>query len=212
MLLLIDNYDSFTYNLVHYLHELDVEVRVVLNDEMSAVDALALDPTHILLSPGPGTPDDSGISKELLRLAARRHIPVLGVCLGHEIIGEVFGGRVKHARRVVHGKTSSIRHAGRGLFANIPDGFTAARYHSLIVDSETLPDCLEAAAWTVTADGAFDEIMAVSHKTLPIFGVQFHPESVLSQYGHELLAAFVGREAAIARAGANQSTSACEAS
>ena len=194
MLCLIDNYDSFTYNLVHYLHELDVDVRVILNDEMSAADVLALRPSYLLLSPGPGTPDESGISKELLVLAARARIPTLGVCLGHEVIGEVFGGRVRHARRVMHGKTSRVWHARDDLFATLPGSFLAARYHSLVIDKATLPDCLKVTAWTA-GDGEgqeLDEIMAVSHRDLPIFGVQFHPESVISEHGHALLANFLG--------------------
>jgi anthranilate synthase component 2 len=198
VLCLMDNYDSFTYNLVHYLHELDVDVRVILNDEMSAEDVLALGPTHIVLSPGAGAPDESGISKELLVLAARARIPTLGVCLGHEIIGEVFGGRVSHARRIMHGKTSRIWHGRDDLFSNLPSSFLVARYHSLIVDKDTLPDCLKITAWTAgdgdgdDGDGdGVDEIMAVSHRTLPIFGVQFHPESILSEHGHSLLANFL---------------------
>jgi len=192
MLCLIDNHDSFTYNIVHYLHELDADVRVILNDEMSAPDVLALGPTHIVLSPGAGTPDDTGISKELLALAALARVPTLGVCLGHELIGQVFGGRVVHAKRVMHGKPSRIRHAGGALFAHIPDGFLAARYHSLVVERATLPDCLQVTAWTSTDDGGIDEIMAISHETLPIHGVQFHPESVMTEHGHSLLANFLG--------------------
>ncbi|WP_079415562.1 anthranilate synthase component II [Thiomonas intermedia] len=192
MLCLIDNYDSFTYNIVHYLHELDVKVKVILNDEMSASDVLDLHPRHILLSPGPGTPDDSGMSKELLRLAAERRIPLLGVCLGHEIIGEVFGGRVRHAKRVMHGKVSRVHHDGRDLFVGIPEEFAAARYHSLIVERESLPNCLNVTAWTQTDDGTMDEIMGVAHASLPIYGVQFHPESILTEYGHYMLANFLG--------------------
>jgi anthranilate synthase component 2 len=194
VLCLIDNYDSFTYNLVHYLHELDVDVRVILNDEMSAEDVIALEPSHIMLAPGPGTPDESGISKELLVLAARERIPTLGVCLGHEVIGEVFGGRVRHARRIMHGKTSRVWHDRDDLFATLPSSFLAARYHSLIIDKDSLPHCLKVTAWTAgDAEGKeLDEIMAVSHRDLPIFGVQFHPESVISEHGHALLANFLG--------------------
>lgn len=194
MLCLIDNHDSFTYNLVHYFHELDVDVRVILNDEMSVADVLLLEPTHIVLSPGAGTPDDSGISKQLLLAAARQQIPTLGVCLGHEVIGEVFGGRVRHAREIMHGKTSPIWHARDGLFEQLPSPFLAARYHSLVVDRATLPDCLEVTAWTRHAPGtdeAIDEVMAVAHKSLPIYGVQFHPESVLTEHGHAMLASFL---------------------
>ncbi|HEU4407155.1 MAG TPA: aminodeoxychorismate/anthranilate synthase component II [Polyangiaceae bacterium] len=200
MLCVVDNHDSFTYNIVHYLHELGADVRVVLNDELSARDVLALGPTHLLLSPGAGTPDDSGISKELLRLAARAGIPTLGVCLGHEVIGEVFGGRVGHARQVMHGKTSRLWHTNDALFSNLPDSFLVARYHSLVIDRASLPDCLQITAWTSTdaEGGAVDEIMAVAHKGLPIFGVQFHPESIMSECGHALLANFlnVGRATA----------------
>jgi anthranilate synthase component II len=197
MLCLIDNHDSFTYNLVHYFHELDVEVRVVLNDEMSAEDVLALAPSHIVLSPGAGTPKDSGISIELLLLAAGRSVPVLGVCLGHEVIGQVFGGRVSHAREVMHGKCSRIRHDGSALFARIPSGFLAARYHSLVVAREGFPECLRVNAWSA----GDEEIMALSHKTLPIFGVQFHPESVMTEHGHALLANFLEIEPALAAVG-----------
>jgi anthranilate synthase component 2 len=175
-------------------------VRVILNDEMSAQDVLALEPTHIMLSPGPGTPDESGISKELLVLAARARIPTLGVCLGHEVIGEVFGGRVHHARRIMHGKTSRVWHDRSAIFSNLPGSFLAARYHSLVIDKDTLPDCLKITAWTAS-DGEgreLDEIMAVSHKDLPIFGVQFHPESVISEHGHALLANFLDNDAAAA--------------
>lgn len=194
MLCLIDNYDSFTYNIVHYLHELNVEVRVILNDQMAVEEVLALNPNHIVLSPGPGTPDESGISKELLLAAARKGIPVLGVCLGHEIIAEVFSGRVSHARRVMHGKVSHIRHVSSGVFSKVPDGFTVARYHSLVVQKEGLPDCLNITAWTSSSNGEIDEIMGLSHKTLPIHGVQFHPESIMSEHGHHLFSNFLDME------------------
>jgi anthranilate synthase component 2 len=194
MLCLIDNYDSFTYNIVHYLHELDVDVRVIKNDQMSVQDVLALNPAHIVLSPGPGTPDESGMSKPLLSAAALEGIPVLGVCLGHEIIGEVFGGQVGHARRVMHGKANAIRHAKSGVFSQLPDRFTVARYHSLVVKKESLPECLEITAWTVTEDGDIDEIMGVAHKTLPIHGVQFHPESIMTEHGHRLFSNFLAIE------------------
>lgn len=194
MLCLIDNYDSFTYNIVHYLHELDVDVRVIKNDQMSVQDVLALNPAHIVLSPGPGTPDESGMSKPLLSAAALEGIPVLGVCLGHEIIGEVFGGQVGHARRVMHGKANAIRHVKSGVFSQLPDRFTVARYHSLVVKKESLPECLEITAWTVTEDGDIDEIMGVAHKTLPIHGVQFHPESIMTEHGHRLFSNFLAIE------------------
>ena len=192
MVCLIDNYDSFTYNIVHYLHELGAEVRVILNDEMSAAAVLALRPTHLLLSPGPGRPQDSGISKELLLVAAKQYIPTLGICLGHQVIGELFGARVTHARRVMHGKASPIHHDHRGLFSGIPQAFAAARYHSLIVDQATLPDCLAITAWTATPDNELDEIMGISHKEFPVYGVQFHPESIMTAHGHRLLANFLG--------------------
>ncbi len=194
MVCLIDNYDSFTYNIVHYLHELGVDVRVVLNDEMSAAAVLALKPTHFLLSPGPGTPKDSGISKELLLAAAQRRIPTLGICLGHEIIGELFGACVKHARQVMHGKSSPINHNNSGVFLGVPHPFSAARYHSLIVDKAEFPDCLAITAWTTTPNNELDEIMGISHKELPIYGVQFHPESIMTEHGHQLLANFLGTD------------------
>jgi anthranilate synthase component II len=191
MICLIDNYDSFTYNIVHYLHELDADVRVILNDSMSVDAVLDLGPTHIVLSPGPGAPSESGISAALLLRAAAVGIPVLGICLGHEIIGEVFGGSVKHARAVRHGKASRIRHRRTDIFAEMPDGFTAGRYHSLVVDRNGLPDCLDITAWTTTPDGEMDEIMGLAHVELPIYGVQFHPESIMTEYGHVLLSTFL---------------------
>lgn len=191
MVCLIDNYDSFTYNIVHYLHELGAEVRVILNDEMSAAAVLALRPTHILLSPGPGRPQDSGISKELLLAAAKQYIPTLGICLGHQVIGEVFGACVTHARQVMHGKASPIHHDDRRVFSGIPHPFSAARYHSLIVDKAAFPDCLAITAWTATPDNELDEIMGVAHKEFPVYGVQFHPESIMTAHGHRLLANFL---------------------
>lgn len=163
---------------------------------MAAADVLALGPTHLVLSPGAGTPADAGISKELVWLAARERIPTLGVCLGHQVIGEAFGGRVGHARRVMHGKASRVWHDGSGVFAKLPRPFLAGRYHSLVVDRDTLPDCLVVTAWASddgeTTDGrAVDELMGLAHRNLPIFGVQFHPESILSEHGHALLANFL---------------------
>ncbi|MCU0683740.1 MAG: aminodeoxychorismate/anthranilate synthase component II [Polyangiaceae bacterium] len=197
---MIDNHDSFTYNLARYLQELGAEVRVLLNDAMSAADVLALGPTHLVLSPGAGTPADAGISKELVSLAARERLPTLGVCLGHQVIGEAFGGRVSHARRVMHGKASPIWHDGSDVFAKLPRPFLAGRYHSLVVDRAALPDCLAVTAWTSdegdVRDGRRgDEIMGLAHRSLPIFGVQFHPESILSEHGHALLANFLGLSA-----------------
>ena len=190
MLLMIDNYDSFTYNLVQYLGELGVEVRVVRNDELSVAEALALQPERIVISPGPCTPSEAGISVKLIRAAAGK-VPVLGVCLGHQSIGQAFGGKVVKAHAVMHGKTSPIHHADRGVFAGLAQPFEATRYHSLVVDEATLPDALEVTAWTETADGARDEIMGMCHRELPIQGVQFHPESILTQHGHDLLRNFI---------------------
>lgn len=192
MLCLIDNYDSFTYNIVHYINELDVNVKVILNDQLSVAEVLALQPSHIILSPGPGTPQESGISIPLLIEAAQKNISILGICLGHEIIGEVFGALVRHADKVMHGKRSIIYHNNTDLFSHINNPFYCGRYHSLIVDKESLPDCLEISSWTQAEDGSVDEIMGLRHKTLPIVGVQFHPESILTSFGHQMLANFLG--------------------
>jgi anthranilate synthase component 2 len=185
MVLMIDNYDSFTYNLVQYLGELKQEVRVFRNDEIDLARVEALHPDHIVISPGPCTPSEAGISVPLIRAFAGR-VPILGVCLGHQAIGQAFGGRITHARTLMHGKTSLIHHTGVGVFRGLPDPFTATRYHSLVIERATLPECLEITAWT--DDG---EIMGVRHKTLPVEGVQFHPESILTEYGHEMLANFL---------------------
>ena len=192
--LLVDNYDSFTYNLYQYLGELGAEVRVVRNDELTAEAAIALAPARIVISPGPGTPDQAGITLDLIRRAAGR-IPVLGVCLGHQALGQAFGGDVRRAPKLMHGKTSQIHHDGKGLFAGVPDPFTATRYHSLVVEKESLPDCLEITAWTEQADGSFDEIMGLRHKTLAVEGVQFHPESILTEHGHDMLRNFLAQGA-----------------
>jgi len=192
MLLMIDNYDSFTYNLVQYLGELGVEVRVVRNDELSVADALALRPERIVISPGPCTPKEAGISVELIQAAAGK-VPLLGVCLGHQSIGQAFGGHVVKARAVMHGKTSPIHHADQGVFRGLEQPFEATRYHSLVVEEASLPADLEITAWTETADGERDEIMGMRHRELPIEGVQFHPESILTQHGHDLLRNFVER-------------------
>ena len=195
MLLMIDNYDSFTFNLVQYFGELGEDVRVVRNDAMTTAQLRALGATAIVISPGPGTPDDAGVSLEILdRMAG--DVPLLGVCLGHQAIGQAFGGRVVRARAIMHGKTSPIHHDGRGVFAGLPNPFEATRYHSLVVDRATLPHCLEVSAWTEHADGSFDEIMGLRHRELPIEGVQFHPESILTQHGHALLRNFLGGSAA----------------
>jgi anthranilate synthase component 2 len=185
MILVIDNYDSFTYNLVHYLNELGAETRVYRNDDLSAAAAIALKPDAVLLSPGPCTPDDAGICLDLLRQAPES-LPILGVCLGHQSIGQAFGGRIVRAKALMHGKTSAIQHSGKGLFRDLPDPFTATRYHSLAVDGSSLPDVLEITAWT--DDG---EIMGLQHRSRPIHGVQFHPESIATEGGHKLLGNFL---------------------
>ena len=184
-LLMIDNYDSFTYNLVQYLGELGQDVHVFRNDEIGLEQVAALKPSHIVISPGPCTPNEAGISVPLINEFGGK-IPMLGVCLGHQSIGQAFGGRIVHAKQLMHGKTSLIRHKNEGVFKDLPDPYTATRYHSLVIERETLPDCLEVTAWT--DDG---EIMGVRHKTLPIEGVQFHPESILTEHGHELLNNFL---------------------
>lgn len=190
MLLMIDNYDSFTFNLVQYLGELGQDVRVVRNDALD-VDAIrALRPARIMISPGPGTPDDAGVSMAIIEQLGAA-VPIFGVCLGHQAIGQVFGGKVVRARAIMHGKTSMIRHHGKGVFRDLPDPFEATRYHSLVVDQASLPDCLEITAWTEQADGSRDEIMGLRHRSLPIEGVQFHPESILTQHGHHLLRNFL---------------------
>ena len=185
MILVIDNYDSFTYNLVHYLNELGAETEVVRNDKISVQDALALRAEAILLSPGPCTPNEAGICLSLLT-AAPADLPILGVCLGHQAIGQSYGGDVVRAKALMHGKTSQIRHNGKGLFAGLPDGFTATRYHSLSVDRDSLPGELEITAWA--DDG---EIMGLQHRSRPVFGVQFHPESIATEGGHDLLCNFL---------------------
>jgi anthranilate synthase component 2 len=191
MLLMIDNYDSFTYNLVQYLGELGQAVKVVRNDALDVAGIRALKPSHIMISPGPGTPDDAGVSLDVLRELSGE-IPVFGVCLGHQAIGQAFGGKVVRAKRIMHGKTSPMIHRGQGVFAGLPNPFEATRYHSLVVEQASLPDCLEVTAWTENADGSIDEIMGLRHKSLPVEGVQFHPESILTQHGHDLLANFLG--------------------
>lgn len=188
MLLLIDNYDSFTYNLVHYLGELGADIRVVRNDAMDVQAAMALRPEMIVLSPGPCDPSAAGICLPLTLAAAESKIPLLGVCLGHQTIGQAFGGKVVRCHEIVHGKMGTMHHNGTGVFSGLPSPFLATRYHSLVVDRETLPDCLEANAWL--EDGT---IMGLRHKTLPIEGVQFHPESIKSEHGHQLLRNFLNR-------------------
>jgi len=190
MLLMIDNYDSFTYNLVQYFGELGQEVKVVRNDALTVEEIAALKPARIVISPGPCTPNEAGVSLAVLEKLSGV-VPILGVCLGHQSLGQAFGGKVVRARTIMHGKTSRIRHNGAGMFSGVPDGFEATRYHSLVVEKTSLPDCLEITAWTETADGGFDEIMGLRHKTLPVEGVQFHPESILTQHGHDLLRNFL---------------------
>lgn len=192
MLLMIDNYDSFTYNVVQYLAELGAEVKVVRNDEITVDDIARLQPERIVISPGPCTPDEAGISMPAIERFAPR-LPVLGICLGHQSLGQVFGAKVVRARRVMHGKTSPIYHSGVGVFAGLPSPFVATRYHSLVVSRENLPASLEVTAWTQTEDGALDEIMGLRHRESGAEGVQFHPESVLSEHGHALLGNFLGR-------------------
>ena len=190
MLLMIDNYDSFTYNLVQYLGELGAEVRVFRNDEIDLAGIAELAPAQIVISPGPCTPAEAGISVAAIQEFAGR-IPILGVCLGHQSIGQAFGGRIVHARAVMHGKTSPIFHADCGVFSGLENPFEATRYHSLVIERATLPECLEVTAWTQTADGQPDEIMGVRHKDLAVQGVQFHPESILTRQGHDLLRNFI---------------------
>ncbi|WP_374472483.1 aminodeoxychorismate/anthranilate synthase component II [Arenimonas sp.] len=190
MLLMIDNYDSFTYNLVQYFGELGQDVKVVRNDALTVAQIAALKPDHIVISPGPCTPNEAGVSLEVLEKLAGS-VPILGVCLGHQSLGQAFGGKVVRARTIMHGKTSPIRHRGVGVFAGLPDPFEATRYHSLVVEKESLPDCLEITAWTENEDGSMDEIMGLRHKALPVEGVQFHPESILTQHGHAMLRNFL---------------------
>ena len=185
MLLMIDSYDSFTWNLVQYFGELGEDVLVFRNDEITVEQAAALKPDHIVISPGPCTPNEAGISVPLIQAFAGK-VPVLGVCLGHQSIGQAFGGKIVHATQLMHGKTSMIHHQDTGVFKGLPNPFRATRYHSLVIERASLPDCLEITAWT--EDG---EIMGVRHKTLAVEGVQFHPESILTEHGHDMLANFL---------------------
>ena len=190
MLLMIDNYDSFTYNIVQYLGELGADVQVYRNDAVTIEAIEAMNPTQIVISPGPCTPDKAGISTAVIDHFAGK-IPMLGICLGHQSIGQVFGGNIVRAARVMHGKLSSIYHDGRGVFSTLSNPFTATRYHSLVIEADSLPDCLQVTAWTQGAAGEREEIMAVRHTSLAIQGVQFHPESILSEHGHRLLQNFL---------------------
>ena len=192
MLLMIDNYDSFTFNLVQYLQALGAEVKVVRNDALTVEEIRALAPERIVVSPGPCTPNEAGVSLEVIReLGATT--PILGVCLGHQSIGQAYGGKVVRAGNIMHGKTSHIRHAGRGVFAGLPDRYEATRYHSLVVERGSLPEELEITAWTENPDGSFEEIMGLRHREHPVEGVQFHPESILTEHGHALLKNFLER-------------------
>lgn len=195
MILMIDNYDSFTYNLVQYLGELGADVVVRRNDEITVDNIEGLAPTHIMISPGPCTPNEAGVSMDVIRRYAGV-LPILGVCLGHQCIGQVYGGRVIRARQVMHGKTSPVHHTGEGVFSGLPSPYEATRYHSLVVDRDGLPDCLEVTAWTRHPDGSVDEIMGLRHRELPLEGVQFHPESILTAHGHDLLRNFLAMQTA----------------
>ena len=190
MILMIDNYDSFTYNLVQYFGELGADIKVVRNDEISIAEIAALAPEKIVISPGPCTPNEAGVSVDTIKTFAGK-IPLLGVCLGHQSIGQAFGGQVIRAPYVMHGKTSAVYHNNTGVFRGLNKPFQATRYHSLVIAKETLPECLEITAWTQNADGSMGEIMGVKHKTLAVEGVQFHPESILTEHGHDMLRNFL---------------------
>lgn len=190
MLLMIDNYDSFTYNLVQYFSELGAQVEVVRNDQITLEEIEQLKPDQIVISPGPCSPDEAGISIPAINHFAGK-VPILGICLGHQSIGQAFGGIIDRAKTVMHGKTSPIFHANSGVFSDLKQGLTATRYHSLIINAETLPDCFEITAWTQNDKGEMDTIMGIRHKELPIEGIQFHPESILTEFGHEMLANFL---------------------
>jgi anthranilate synthase component 2 len=192
MLLMIDNYDSFTYNLVQYFGELGAEVRVERNDAITVEQIEALAPSHIVISPGPCTPNEAGVSLRVFEQLTGK-FPILGVCLGHQSLGQAFGGKVVRAKRIMHGKTSMIRHRGVGVFAGVPEPFEATRYHSLVVERDSLPAALEVTAWTEDEAGGFDEIMGLRHRETGVEGVQFHPESILTRHGHDLLRNFLSR-------------------
>lgn len=193
MLLMIDNYDSFTYNVVQYLGELGAEVEVHRNDEISIEEIEAKQPEHLVISPGPCTPNEAGISVEAIHHFGG-NLPLFGICLGHQSIGQAFGGKIVRAKQVMHGKTSPVYHNNTGVFEGLANPVEVTRYHSLVIDQATLPDCLEVTAWTQNEDGSIDEIMGVRHKELDIEGVQFHPESILTEQGHDLLANFLKRK------------------
>jgi anthranilate synthase component 2 len=189
---MIDNYDSFTYNLVQYFGELQADVQVFRNDKIAIAEIEKLKPSHLVISPGPCTPNEAGISLEAIKHFAGK-VPILGVCLGHQSIGQAFGGKIVHANAIMHGKTSMIYHKGEGVFKGIDSPFEATRYHSLVIDKNSVPDCLAITAWTEDANGKLDEIMGVRHKELEVEGVQFHPESILTEHGHTLLKNFLAR-------------------
>ena len=193
--LMIDNYDSFTYNLMQYLQELGAEVLVHRNDKIDLAGMEALNADRLMISPGPCTPNEAGISVDAIKHFAGK-IPVLGVCLGHQALGQAFGGQVVRARTVMHGKTSPVHHTGKGVFRGLPSPYTATRYHSLVVDKASLPDCFEVTAWTLDDNGDMDEIMGMRHRELPLEGVQYHPESILTEHGHDLLNNFLKGESA----------------
>lgn len=193
MLLMIDNYDSFTYNLVQYFGELGTDVQVHRNDQITVEEIEALAPQQLVISPGPCTPNEAGISVAAINHFAGK-LPILGVCLGHQAIGQAFGGKVVHAKQIMHGKTSQVKHNNAGVFKGLDNPFEATRYHSLVIERDTLPECLEITAWTELPDGAMDEIMGVRHRSLAIEGVQFHPESILTQHGHQLLRNFLEQD------------------
>lgn len=197
MLLMIDNYDSFTYNVVQYLGELGAEVKVFRNDEITVEEIEDLAPERIVVSPGPCTPNEAGVSMAAIRHFAGK-LPILGICLGHQSIGQVFGGKVIRAGRVMHGKTSQVHHRGQGVFKDLGNPFRATRYHSLVVEQASLPECLEITAWTENPDGSVEEIMGLRHRSLAIEGVQFHPESIMTEHGHQLLANFLEQSVNIA--------------
>lgn len=192
MLLMIDNYDSFTFNVVQYLAELGADVKIIRNDEWSLEQVTASKPEKIVISPGPCTPNEAGISVSVIESFAGT-LPILGVCLGHQSIAQAFGGKIVRARSVMHGKVSPVFHKNEGVFSGLPSPFTATRYHSLVIEKHSLPECLEITAWTEDENGDLDEIMGVRHKTLDVEGVQFHPESILSEHGHELFKNFLDR-------------------
>jgi anthranilate synthase component II len=192
MLLMIDNYDSFTYNLVQYFGELQADVQVYRNDKITVQEIEKLNPDHLVISPGPCTPNEAGVSLEAIQHFAGK-LPILGVCLGHQSIGQAFGGKIIHANAIMHGKTSMIHHKGEGVFAGLETPFEATRYHSLVIEKQSLPDCLEVTAWTEDDKGGLDEIMGVRHKELEVEGVQFHPESILTEHGHAMLKNFLSR-------------------